>query len=147
MKANSWVLDTLKDGYVLPFSEAPQRYEEPNNLSAISEMEFVRSEVELMIRQGVAKRVEEKPHCISPLTVAIKQFSEGTKKKRLCWDGSRHINILLEKSKVNLTHFHRALELVAPGDFQLKYDLKSAFHQVVYICFFVIQLPCCAAPS
>jgi hypothetical protein len=48
----------------------------------------------------------------------------------LCWDGSRHINLLLKKEKVNLSHFHRALEVLLPGDFQLKYDLTSAFHHI-----------------
>ena len=130
LKANNWVLELLKFGYVLPLIKLPDRYEEKNNKSAIDDQAFVQAEMEKLQMQGVVKQVHEKPHCISPLTVATKTLSDGRVKKRLCWDGSRHINPLLKKEKVNLSRLHRSLEILLEGDFQLKYDLTSAFHHI-----------------
>lgn len=71
-----------------------------------------------------------KPHCVSPLTVAERQLSDGTVKLRLCWDGSRHINELLDSQKVKLSHLQKALEITRVGDWQTKYDLKSAYFHI-----------------
>jgi hypothetical protein len=39
LKADSWVMDTLRGGYVLPFVETPpESYEEDNNASARQDM-------------------------------------------------------------------------------------------------------------
>ena len=35
LNAGEWVMETLKEGYVIPFKEFPSKYEEPNNASAI----------------------------------------------------------------------------------------------------------------
>ena len=93
-------------------------------------MEFVRQEIQNLVAQGVVEIVKQKPHCVSPLTVAVRERSDGQVKKRLCWDGSRHINLLLKEQKVNLSHLGVALETSLEGDFQLKYNLKSAFHHI-----------------
>ena len=130
LKANKWVLETLENGYALPFTTAPQQYEEPNNKSARDNIDFVRKEIRKLAIQGVVQVVKEKPHCVSPLTVAVKETSDGQIKKRLCWDGSRHINPILEEQKVKLSHLSIALEITMEGDYQMKYDLKSAFHHI-----------------
>ena len=64
-----------------------------------------------------------------PLTVATRDLPDGTQKLRLCWDGSRCINLLLKEQPVKL-HLQRALEITKKNDFQIKYDLKSAFHHI-----------------
>ncbi len=130
LKANSWVLNTLKNGYILPLLEEPPKYEEENNASARLNMSFVQTEVEKLLRQGVIQIVQEKTHCISPLTVAERRVSGKETKRRLCWDGSRLINPMLDKNKVILSHLQSALEITLQGDYQCKYDLKSAFHHV-----------------
>ena len=130
LRANQWVIDTLKFGYCLPLTSVPSQYEEQNNLSAKENMQFVRQEVQSLVEQGVVEIVKQKPLCVSPLTVAIREKSDGQVKRRLCWDGSRHINLRLQEQKVNLSHLGVALETSLEGDFQLKYDLKSAFHHI-----------------
>ena len=130
LKASPWVLNVLRDGYVIPFTQQPQNYEEDNNGSAKANMQFVRQAIWEMVEQGIVEIVDKKPKCVSPLTVASRDLPDGSKKLRLCWDGSRCINLLLEEQPVKLAHFHRALEITKQNDFQIKYDLKSAFHHI-----------------
>lgn len=94
LKAVEWVMETLKEGYVIPFINPPPFYEEPNNSSAKKDMEFVYQAVEKLKELGIIEFRDEKPHCVSPLTVSIKMDSHGAPKKRMCWDGSRCVNLL-----------------------------------------------------
>jgi len=131
LKADSWVMDTLRGGYVLPFVETPpESYEEDNNASARQDMEFVRNTVRKWADQGVVKILKEKPNFVSPLTVAARHCIDGSIKKRLCWDGSRCVNKLLAQESVSLSHLQNALELTEKGDLQCKYDLKSAYFHI-----------------
>jgi hypothetical protein len=130
LQANQWVLDVLEKGYVIPFEKAPAEYDEDNNLSAKKQMEFVRQSVMDLKSAGIVKFVDEKPWCVSPLTVSEKLESDGTKKLRLCWDGSRCVNLCLKEQKVTLAHLQRALELTEKDDYQVTYDLKSAYHHI-----------------
>jgi len=131
LKAPSWVMMVLQDGYALQFEKQPdQCYEEENNASARLEMSFVREEVRKWERQGIVSFVDRKPAAVSPLTVATKNNPDGSVKRRLCWDGSRFINPLLKTDKVNLAHLQAALEITREGDFQYKYDLSNAFFHI-----------------
>ena len=123
-------MEVLKNGYVIPFVTAPEKYEEDNNRSANRKMEFVRLSVVELHSAGIVKFVDEKPFCVSPLTVSEKIAPDGTKKLRLCWDGSRCVNLCLKEQKVTLAHLQRALELTEEGDYQVTYDLKSAYHHI-----------------
>ena len=102
LKANDWVLSTLKLGYILPLVQEPPQYEEQNNASARINHAFVEEEVEKLLKQGVIRLATEKPHCVSPLSVAERKTKDGIK-RRLCWDGSRLINLHLEKQRVTLS--------------------------------------------
>ena len=130
LNANEWVMLTLKEGYVIPFKEFPPKYEEPNNASAIREMTFTYETVLELKNSEVVKFTNEKPHCVSPLTVSYKTGRDGSIKKRLCLDGSRCINKCIKEQKVTLSHFQRALELTREKDYQVTYDLKSAYHHI-----------------
>ena len=130
LKANEWVLEVLKHGYVIPFEKAPPQYEEENNKSAKTHEQFLRKTILEMEEVGIIKFVNEKPFCTSPLTVAEKVEPNGNKKLRLCWDGSRCVNLCLSQPKVTLAHLQRALEITHKDDYQVKYDLKSAFHHI-----------------
>ena len=130
LQAGEWVLDVLEDGYVIPFAEIPPSYEEANNRSADEEMDFVMATVAELRKQGVIHFTEDKPHCVSPLTVAKKMGSEGIMKNRLCLDLSRCVNLCIKDQQVTLSHLQRALEITKEGDYQTKYDLKSAYHHI-----------------
>ena len=120
----------MKNGYALPFEKLPGVYEESNNKSAALHIDFVQKTISGLERIGVISYVQQKPTCVSPLTVVEKSDSHGKKKLRLCWDGSRHVNNCLKEQKVTLAHLQRALELTEEDDFQTVYDLKSAYHHV-----------------
>ena len=122
-------MDVIDHGYVIPLNDLPMDYEEENNGSARKNMEFVRKTVRELQEKGVVKFVEEKPKCVSPLTVA-EQDKLGGKKLRLCLDASRCVNPLLQTQKVTLSHLSKALEMTKEGDFQVKYDLTSAYHHI-----------------
>ena len=130
LKAGMWVMEVLREGYVIPFIKLPQVYEERNNASAAQDMPFVRQAVTELKEKGIVEFVDEQPHCVSPLTVTKKAGNDGSIKKRLCWDGSRCVNTCIKEQKVTLAHFQRALEITRRKDFQIKYDLKSAYHHI-----------------
>jgi len=128
--AGEWVMDVLQEGYVIPFVENPPAYEENNNKSAINDMPFVLQAVADLKKVGVIEFRDEKPTCVSPLTVSKKYGRDGKIKNRLCWDGSRWVNLFIRVQKVVLSHLQRALEITRKGDFQVVYDLKAAYHHV-----------------
>ena len=80
LKAGEWVMDTLKNGYVIPFETFPEAYEEPNNASAYQNMSFVYKAVAYLKDSGIVKFIDYKPHCVSPLTVSMKTGKDGTKR-------------------------------------------------------------------
>ncbi len=125
-----WVLETLKNGYEIPFFAEPEPYEEQNNASARSNMAIVREILRDMINQEVLEIVPEKPHCVNPLGLVTTMQENGESKHRLVWDGSRHINKFLRKAHVRLSHLEKALEMTQPGDFQVVYDLSSAYYHI-----------------
>ena len=84
----------------------------------------------LLNMKSVVEFVTNKPHCVSPLSVVEKIEPGGKIKRRLCWDGSRCVNLQLQEQKVTLSHLQRALEPTSKGDFQVVYDLKSAYHHI-----------------
>jgi hypothetical protein len=97
LQAGEWVLNLLKEGYILPLQKRLQTpYEEENNLSARKNMVFVRQQVEKWRQQGIIEMVDQKPACVSPLTVVERVTEQGGVKRCLCWDGSRHVNKALK---------------------------------------------------
>jgi hypothetical protein len=130
LKAGNWVMEVLANGYVIPFEYSPPPYEEENNRSAKRQMGFVRQAVAELEAEGVIEFVKTKPTCVSPLTVSEKVKPDGTIKRRLCWDGSRCVNLALRKQRVTLSHLQKALDITKEGDWQIIYDLKSAYHHI-----------------
>ena len=123
-------MDVIENGYVIPFEQVPPPYEEENNATAKRQMQFVRETVYELKEAGVVEFTTQKPECVSPLTVSEKTKPDGSKKLRLCWDGSRCVNLALKKQTVTLSHLQKALETTRKGDFQIIYDLKSAYHHI-----------------
>lgn len=130
LKASEWVLELLDMGYVIPFQAIPGSYREKNNKSAREKPEVVRSLMADMIQKNVVKIVDRQPHCVSPLGLVSKVQPDGTVKHRLIWDGSRHVNKFLKVAHVRLAHLEKALEITLPGDFQVTFDMTSAYYHV-----------------
>ena len=121
LKAGEWVMDVLEKGYTIPLMTLPDPYEEPNNASADRETAFVWQAVTDLAESGIMQFTNEKPRCVSPLTVSYKRAKDGSIKKKLCWDGSRCVNLCLQEQTVKLSHFQRTLKQTRPGDFQVTY--------------------------
>ena len=99
LKTGEWVMGVLKNGQVIPFGQVPPPYEEENNASAKRQMQFVRETVYELKEAGVIEFTKLKPEYVSPLTVAEKTMPDGSKKLRICWDGSRCVNLALKKAE------------------------------------------------
>ena len=131
LKCGPWHIGVLQDRYQLDFNcEKVPDYEEKNNKSARDNVAFVRDQLDAMCSAGILQRVSNKPKCVSPLTVASRTLPNGTKKLRLCFDGSRHVNCFLKPLKVKLTHFPKVAELLSEKDFQVSLDLKSFYYHL-----------------
>ena len=135
LKCSDWHKNILREGLRLDFIDGifPSAYDERNNLSARREPAFVRDSLDSMTSSGILNQVLVKPVCVNPLTVASRDLDSGSRKLRLCWDGSRKINPMLKKMSVKLTHFPKAAELLYEGDYQVSLDLKSFYyHLMIY---------------
>ena len=85
--APPWVLETLRNGYVLPFYSRPTPYAHPNQHSAQIEADFVTNAVADLLNGGYIEKVNELPVVCSPLSVV----TNGVGKKRLVVN-LRHVN-------------------------------------------------------
>ena len=130
-QADPWVQAVRKEGYKMPFSSLPGEYDEKNNASAAKKPAFVKGEVARLVESGALVPVKTRPRCVSPLTVASRVKEDGSRKLRLCWDGSRHVNPLIKDEHLKFADLNVALSLLEHDDYQLSYDLKSAYHHVL----------------
>lgn len=130
LQASPWVIDTLARGYKIPFEKIPSSYEEENNASARDNMKIVKQIVAEMIESNVVKVVRKKPKCVSPLGLVSKRTENGDLKHRLVFDASRWINLHIKDQKVTLAHLEKALELTEKDDWQVIFDLKSAYYHI-----------------
>ena len=96
LKPSEFVTEVIENGYSLPFATLPPPSFEGNNASAVSDMEFVRSEVLRLEKLGCIERVAERPYIVLPLS------SVFSKKKRLVIDASRALNPYLQHKRVRL---------------------------------------------
>ena len=93
-------------------------------------MEFVRAMAKEWAKVGIITITDEKPFCVSPLTVVEKTNEQGIIKRRLCLDLSRHVNLCLQQQQVTLAHLQRAVGMTEQGDYQTKYYLTSAYFHI-----------------
>ena len=89
--ANSFVIDTIKFGYRIPFISTPCQARFSNNQSALNNASFVESAIAELVHTHAVVEVPFIPHVVNPLSVSIQ--SPG--KKRLILD-LRHVNHQLE---------------------------------------------------
>ena len=116
---------------LLPLSGDIPKYEENNNKCAVDNMDFLRDKVYSWEKQGYLRRVEHKPHCCSPFSVAIKEdLKSGSVKKRPCLDLSRHVNSYLQSWPAKLANLDSSAHLLDPGDWQAALDLENQYFHV-----------------
>ncbi len=130
LMASPWVMKFLDEGYRIPFETIPGKYEEENNASALKNMKIVREIVKDMVDSNIVKIVQEKPTCVSPLGLVSKAQPGGKMKHRLVFDASRWVNEHIKDQKVTLSHLEKALEMTEKNDWQVVFDLKSAYYHI-----------------
>jgi hypothetical protein len=130
LEAPAWILKVIKEGYEIPFKSTPGSYQERNNKTARSNMKIVRQIVAEMIAKGIVEVVKEKPLVVSPLGLVSKMQEDGSMKYRLVFDASRHINTFIDLPHVRLNHLDKALEITRNNDYQIVFDLASAYYHI-----------------
>ena len=70
IKASSWVLRVVREGYALPFVEPPEKRMHENHRSAVKCGDFVKSEIAKLLQCGCIKEVSsDYVYIMSPLRV------------------------------------------------------------------------------
>ena len=67
LDAPPWILDTIENGYVLPFYNEPESYTRPNQKSALVERDFVNGAVADLLAGGYIEVAREVPHVQSAI--------------------------------------------------------------------------------
>lgn len=82
---------------------------------------------EMLEGEIVSKEEKEKVKCISPITVAVKKNTDGSLKKKFCWDGSRMVNPCLRKMEDCFADLRKTVTMVEKGDYMFVCDLKRPY--------------------
>ena len=125
LKAPKWIIDVIKEGYVLPLFTEPTVYRKANQKSALNNIEFVDNAVLDLVQGNYVEPVVSTPHVCSPLSVV--ENSSG--KKRLVIN-LRHVNRFLWKQKFKYEDLRVAMMLFRSGELMFAFDLKSGYHHV-----------------
>lgn len=125
LRANSFILSIIEQGYKIPFDSEPSSCFAKNNRSARDHSAFVDSALSDLLQNDFAMEVKQKPFCVNPLSVSVN--SSG--KERLILD-LRHVNKHIHKFKVKFEGHCQALDFCKQGNMMFKFDLKSGYYHV-----------------
>lgn len=123
--ANSFILDMIEHGYKIPFYSSPEQGFYKNNLSALSEPEFVSEAIQDLLDRSLIEKVCKPPTVVNPLTVSVQSCG----KKRLILD-LRNVNKHIWKQSVKFDDLRVALSYMQKHAYMIKWDLHSAYHFV-----------------
>jgi hypothetical protein len=140
-RVDFWVEHFCPDAYVrgildhsfkvhVDWEKIPEAYEEADNKSARTNYDFVRKEVARLLESGQVVEWDAKPRCCNPLTVAVKRLDNGGLKKRLVLDLLRCVNLAVKVDRYRMNTLQDTIDSTKKGDYQVVFDLKSAFHHV-----------------
>jgi hypothetical protein len=129
---DAYVRGDLDHGNKAPiyWEKIPEAYEEPDIKSARENYDFVQEEVSRLVESGKVVKWSNKLRCVNPLIVAVKRKDNGEIKCRLVLDLSRCINLAINDDAYRMTTVQDAINATRKGDFQVVFDLKSAFHHI-----------------
>ena len=105
LKAPEYVIDLIRNSYVLPLFSASLPYTGCNHKSALEQKDFVTSAVLDLLATECILKVDKRPFICSLLLIA-----EGPDKKRLVVN-LRHLKSFLWKQKFKYEDLHTALLL------------------------------------
>ena len=121
--ASEFVLNTIKEGYIIPFLENPTRMSLRNNKSAFVNHKFVDQAVSELVNLGCARQVPFEPFVVNPLSVSINKSG----KARLILDLSI-LNKCVRKDKFKFEDWKIAVQFFSKENYMFKFDLKSGYH-------------------
>ena len=125
IKASSWVLRVIREGYALPFIETPEKCLHKNHRSAVICEDFMKSEITNLLKSGCIKEVlSDNVYIVSPLSVA-----SNNGKKRLILD-LRYLNGFLRVQRFQYEDLRTFRDIFSQGDWFFKFDYKSGYHHV-----------------
>jgi hypothetical protein len=131
MGAGPWHQQVLQEGFYPDFSAVPASYREENNMSAKRNMDVVREKVTEWQQQGAVMRLATPAWCTNPLSVAEKLDTQnGTVKKRVVLDLSRHVNKHVRKWNVQMEDLKATEGMREEGDWMAAFDLENQFFHV-----------------
>ena len=124
---NPLVLDWIVNGVPIPFCFPPPPFQINNRIFSNIEYDFIKEEIDSLLKSKSIVRCsfEEKPHCISGISVVPKKSSDF----RLILDFKK-VNAFREPPKFSYTDINSAVEIVDPGDKLVTLDIKSGFHHI-----------------
>ena len=128
--ASQFILDTISNGFKIPFYSLPPCSVSKNNMSALRETVFVQEAISDLLDRGLIQKCDYVPKVVNPLTVSVQ--SNG--KKRLILD-LREVNKYIWKQKIKYEDLRIALMYLQQGSWMIKFDICSAYH------FIDIRLP------
>lgn len=118
VKASSFILDVLENGYKLIFLESPAPFFFENRSSAIRHKKFVEEAIFDLIQRGCIREVDVYPEFCNPLHVA----EQSSGKLRLILDLS-HLNTFLVKKRVKYEDLRTVLQVFSQGSYAFTSDL------------------------
>ena len=120
LKAPHSVLNVIKNGFPIDFLVEPPQYDFKNNKSALNEQNFVNEAIDELVKFGLIEEWVEKPHVVSPLSVA--KNSEG--KMRLILDLSI-VNEYVRYEKIKLEDARDWFEMSKLCNYVVSFDIKE----------------------
>ena len=99
--APKFILDTISDGYKIPFITTPPPVHLKNNGSALEHSDFINDAILELLQDNRIEELTTSPEIINPLTVSV----QSSGKKRLILD-LRHINLHVFKQKFKCEGLH-----------------------------------------
>jgi hypothetical protein len=122
--ASEYILDTVRYGYKLVFTEPPPKDVRPNNRSALAKPDFLWTELLRLESLGCIKRVDYQPHIVNPCSVVF------SKKWRCVLDAGQCLNKYCCKRPTKLADLSCIHQLLRQGDYMTVNDLDSGYWQV-----------------
>ena len=118
IRASDFIINTIVEGYRIPFFDLPENFVIPNRSSAFKFKDFVNEAISELIERGCVKEVLIPPKFINPLHVV--QQSGG--KCRFILDLS-YLNRFIWKQSVRFEDIRTAFDLFQSGYFFFTFDL------------------------
>ena len=125
IRASDFIINTIVEGYRIPFFDLPENFNIPNISSAFKFKDFVNEDISELMERGCVQEVLNPPKFINHLQVV--QQSGG--KCRLILDLS-YLNRFIWKQSVRFEDIRTVFDLFESGYFFFTFDLKSGYHHV-----------------